>query len=89
MIAAAIARHASSTKTIERFVIVIVLAVIANVVLSIDLQQVVIGNETRILLLICNLNIQMAKIIKQCGKISLAANVCDLERTLLGGQSFR
>ncbi|KAL7744618.1 hypothetical protein ACLKA6_017129 [Drosophila palustris] len=31
----------------------------------------------------------MAKITKQCGKISLAANVCDLERTLLGGQSFR
>ncbi|KAH8274874.1 hypothetical protein KR044_002291, partial [Drosophila immigrans] len=35
------------------------------------------------------LNKQMTKIIKQCGKICLSTSVCDLERTLLGGQSFR
>ncbi|KAH8396094.1 hypothetical protein KR222_003322, partial [Zaprionus bogoriensis] len=32
---------------------------------------------------------QMSEIIKRIGKIRLAAGVCDLERTLLGGQSFR
>lgn len=31
----------------------------------------------------------MAEIIKKIGKIRLAESVCDLERTLLGGQSFR
>ncbi|ALC49345.1 Ogg1 [Drosophila busckii] len=31
----------------------------------------------------------MTTIIKRSGIIQLAANVCDLERTLLGGQSFR
>ncbi|KAH8387511.1 hypothetical protein KR093_007476, partial [Drosophila rubida] len=35
------------------------------------------------------LNEQMTNIIKQCGKVRLTTNVCDLERTLLGGQSFR
>lgn len=48
-----------------------------------------INSCSRILILIGNFKHQMSKIIKRIGKIRLAASVCDLERTLLGGQSFR
>lgn len=48
-----------------------------------------INSCSRIFISICNFKCKMSEIIKRIGTIRLAASVCDLERTLLGGQSFR